>query len=352
LIVAVDKDNAAVMPVLIDLLKQRNSEALAMTALSHMGRAAKEAVPELVNLLKLPPQQFNRLALLQTLSQIGPDAKEAVPALLELLKTDRDTNNRNYALAALKNIRGEAKDVVPAMIALLDDKNANINEKHFAIDVLAAHGTEAKQAIPALQEYLKRPDLTRARAADALVQIAPDQAKELVYPAMEPWLSQQAFFSTPAALVVLKFDQENQKAFDALVQGLKDSGDYNRQNAADALAKTGTIGKKAIPALKDALKDTAPNVRTRAALALWKIDNQSAEIVLPVLIDGLRAKGLSHLRVLAVNVVAELGGDAKKVIPELLELRKDRDLALRNAATEAIKKIDPDAYAKIGMPDK
>jgi hypothetical protein len=25
---------------------------------------------------------------------------------------------------------------------------------------------------------------------------------------------------------------------------------------------------------------------------------------------------------------------------------------LRNAATEAIKKIDPDAYAKIGMPDK
>jgi HEAT repeat protein len=352
LIAAVDRENAAVMPVLIELLKQRNSEALALAALGHMGRAAKEAVPELVQLLRVPPQQVNRLTILQTISQIGPAATEAAPALLDLLKSDRDPNNRNYALAALKNIRGDAKEVVPAMLALLNETNANMNEKHYAIDVLAAHGTEAKEAIPALQEMLKRPDLTRARAADALVQIAPDRAKELVYPAMEPWLSQQAFFSTPAAQVVLKFDKDNQKAIDALVQGLKDSGDYNRQNAADALAKTGANGKKAIPALKEALKDGAPNVRTRAALALWKIDNQSAEIVLPLLLDELKTKEPPHMRLVAIHAVAELGSDAKKVIPELLELRKHRDLGVRNAATEAIKKIDPDAYAKIGMPEK
>ncbi|HEY1859328.1 MAG TPA: HEAT repeat domain-containing protein, partial [Gemmataceae bacterium] len=161
-----------------------------------------------------------------------------------------------------------------------------------------------------------------------------------------------AFFTIPAAQVVLKFDHENQKAFDALMRGLKDPGDLNRQNAADALAKTGADGKTAVPALKEALKDVAPAVRTKVALALWKIDSESVETVLPILIDALKAKGPSHVRVVGVNALAEFGKDAKKVIPDLLEIRKDRDIALRNAATEAIKKIDPDAYAKIGMLDK
>jgi HEAT repeat protein len=201
---------------------------------------------------------------------------------------------------------------------------------------------------------LQRPDLTRTRAADALVQIAPDQAKELVYPAIEPWLTHPggAFFTIPAAQILLKVDREHAKALDALIQGLKDTGELNRHNAADALAKTGAEGKSAVPALKEALKDSSPGVRVRVAVALWKIDNQSAEDVLPVLSEALKAKVPSHVRVVVVNAVAELGANAAKLIPDLLEMRMDRDLALRNAATEAIKKIDSNAYAKIGTPDK
>jgi len=53
----------------------------------------------------------------------------------------------------------------------------------------------------------------------------------------------------------------------------------------------------------------------------------------------------------AASALAVLGPDAKKAVPELLAARKSFDIELRKAANEALKKIDPETFYKIGASE-
>ncbi len=52
----------------------------------------------------------------------------------------------------------------------------------------------------------------------------------------------------------------------------------------------------------------------------------------------------------AAEVLGSLGAEAKAAAPALAETVKDPDEAVRRAAGEALKKIDPDAAKKAGVP--
>jgi HEAT repeat protein len=351
-LVALDQENKAALPVLIELLGDKQWCSMATQSLGRMGPPAKEAVPELVKLLKAPPNPFARTQILFALGQIGPDAKAALPELLELIKEQNDLNLRMAALNALKAMRADSKEVVTAMIAVLKEPAPNPILHHSAMDVLGQCGKEGKEAIPALLEGLKNGDgYYRLRAADALTKIDPDQAKEKATPVLEQLAPQPVYFRARAMAVLIGLDPDNRKAWDALHEALKDREEFNRVQALDALGQMGSAAKKELPLVKDALKDSAPNVRVQAALALWRIDKQTDEAV-AALVAIVKQKDLPNQRAQAANILATLGADAKKAVPDLLEARKDRDLSLRNAATEAIKKIDPEAFAKIGLPEK
>jgi HEAT repeat protein len=351
--VAVDHENKTVLPVLIELLGDKQWWGTAVLALGRMGPNAKEAVPDLVKLLKTPPNPFARTQIVSALGQIGPEAKAAVPALLDLIKAEKEINIRHAALGALKAIHADSKEVAPAMLALLKENDPNTFIRYTALEVLGQGGKESKEAIPVLVEGLKNGDVIyRVRAADALSKIDPDQAKEKATPVLEEILTQQNYFRWQAAAVLVRIDPDHRKAWDAFHEVLKDPLENNRALALDALGQIAADAKTMVPDIKNALKDSAPNVRIQAALALWKIDKQSDDAV-AVLTAVLKQKDmLPHLRTPAVNALATLGADAKKAVPDLLEVRRDRDISLRNAATEAIKKIDPEAFAKIGMPEK
>jgi HEAT repeat protein len=81
------------------------------------------------------------------------------------------------------------------------------------------------------------------------------------------------------------------------------------------------------------------------------IDKQTKDEAVAVLL-GVQKKEQGFARTYAINALASMGADAKKALPDLLEARADRDNGVRFACNDAVKKIDPEAYARIGQPDK
>ncbi|CAI7992465.1 hypothetical protein GBAR_LOCUS1009 [Geodia barretti] len=73
---------------------------------------------------------------------------------------------------------------------------------------------------------------------------------------------------------------------DALRDALKDSREYVRNNAAEALGDLGNKAESAVPALVETLADTSGSVRSRAIEALGTT-SQSSSIAVPGLVKAL-----------------------------------------------------------------
>jgi HEAT repeat protein len=150
---------------------------------------------------------------------------------------------------------------------------------------------------------------------------------------------------------LIRLDPDNRKAWDSIRESLKDPVETNRMPVLDALGQMGADGRKALPDIREALKDASPQIRNRAALALWLIDMDSKDEVLAALLAVLK-KEVGFPRSGAAIALGTIGPDARKALPDLLAARSDRDYGVRAAATEAVKKIDPETFARIGLPDK
>jgi HEAT repeat protein len=123
-----------------------------------------------------------------------------------------------------------------------------------------------------------------------------------------------------------------------------------------ALARIGPPAKAALPALRTALRDKNGEMRARAAIALWRIDGNSKE-AMPVFVATLkRRKGdrpddsNAWAARQVVRALGEMGPRAKKAVPALLPLLKDKNEGLRWWTRQALKKIDPPVANKAGAP--
>jgi HEAT repeat protein len=88
------------------------------------------------------------------LGYVGPDAKEAIPQLLALLKTT-GRDEKPDLTEALGNIHQNAP-LVPALLPQLQDNSYAI--RLCTVQALAKFGPEAKDAIPALTALLEDDD--------------------------------------------------------------------------------------------------------------------------------------------------------------------------------------------------
>jgi HEAT repeat protein len=108
-----------------------------------------------------------RRASASSLGAVGPTALDAVPALTEVTK-DPDPSIRGVAIEALSRIGGPS--VVPPLVQALKDPQTS----SLAIRGLAALGPTARDAAPALIDYIKdgdkpsRPDAVTALAKAGL----------------------------------------------------------------------------------------------------------------------------------------------------------------------------------------
>ena len=148
---------------------------------------------------------------------------------------------------------------------------------------------------------------------------------------------------------------------------------YGPDAAAFALLQ---IGAKSMPCLSDALENSNPLVRQWAAIALAKLNLEFekrgfsfgltlsdfsgqpifrpvfgfSEDDVPAFVNNLKSTN-AFVRAATAEAVGEIHITAwnGRIVPVLLRLLEDNDIPVRNAAAQALKRIDPEAVAKVGV---
>jgi HEAT repeat protein len=188
----------------------------------------------------------------------------------------------------------------------------------------------------------------RYKAIFALGAIGPDAGEAV--PALAAILAgdPDAEARHQAALALKKIGPAARTAVPQLAQALEDSEPAVRMNATLALRGLGTEARPAVPALIKALKREGNRtnvgkfrvtIQEMMALTLARASAGSAEGV-PALTEFLQGAGTAQTREFAARALGEVGAEARPAVPQLRARLKDDSTAVREAAEEALQKIE------------
>ncbi len=137
-------------------------------------------------------------------------------------------------------------------------------------------------------------------------------------------------------------------AVPVLRDGLANDNQNIRRFAAAGLKKIGPPAKPAWAALVKALEDKDAQVRQQAVEALPEIDPAAEEL------PGLLARALNKdeksywVRVMAINGLRGMGPKARKAVPALVEVLREKDVRTEVPVLTALQRIKPDLKEIIG----
>jgi HEAT repeat protein len=148
---------ALAVPALGKALEHDDAEVRGkvVEALENFGTDAEPALAPLLQVLTNTVQTDLQTQIAYVLGEIGPAAREAVPQLIDLVRSSKDREgflNVNAA-EALGKIGPAAASAIPVLIAALQSDDVRLATK--AAEALGSIGAEAKAAIPALIEAMK-----------------------------------------------------------------------------------------------------------------------------------------------------------------------------------------------------
>jgi HEAT repeat protein len=319
------------LEIMKNMLTDKNPEnqLLAAEALGHMGPAAGEAAPDLVQVLNGGNEALRSRAI-NALAEIGPGA---VPLLITVLK-QQDAAVRAGAADALGGMGPRAKEAIPALAAMLSDPDRAISE-HAAF----ALGRIGTAAVPELIRVARRGDgYSTDRAATAFSQvnlktdtcIVRELARTLGDVNEEPGV--RGF----AAKALGNMHENAQSAQSEIIRALGDENNDVRTAARWAL---GQIGPTAIPALREALKDGSPRIRAGAAFALGAV-GPAAEDTVPALLQAMKDEDRT-VRIDAILAIGKTRATSPAVVQALNEvLETDKDEVVRLDAVRVLSKMD------------
>jgi HEAT repeat protein len=297
------------------------------------------------------PLARSLLLLAVAASARADDAKEpvingkTVAGWVKQLQTAESPDDRSAAAFALAQGKEKSKPAVPALAAALKDRNKTVRAN--VATALGVIGPAAAEAVPALVAALKGPDAETASAAAMALGGVGEAAKDAVPP------------------------------LTAVVKDARQAAEVRRA-AAYGLGGIGPAAKSAAPVLTAALKDADARVRVKSAVALFKVDKETAATAVPVLRAALAGKD-ELARLEAVYGLKAFGPAAKEAVPELIaalkaggkvatyagealsrvgepaaaalvEAAKGPDEGLKKAAIAVLKEYYPDAAKKAGIP--
>lgn len=126
------------------------------------------------------------------------------------------------------------------------------------------------------------------------------------------------------------------------IKQLKDPVAQKRQEAAASLARSGAAAKAAVTPLTEALRDSDDYVRMYAAEALGQIGSEAAGAV-PALVLVMQKDSYGTARSQAALALGNIGPAARSAVPSLMEALSDTTLV--EAAAAALDKIGEGAAA-------
>jgi HEAT repeat protein len=212
---------------------------------------------------------------------------------------------------------------------------------------LGKMGPKARSAVPTLLKWLDDPDSNICNSAFiALLQIGADD--DQVINALLKKLKGASGFTRTMLLVnpaghYDEIDPHAVAAISLLTYGFKSDNAYVRMRAARALGKFGTAAEQLKPELEIALDDPSLEVRTGAAIGLWRFDGR-LEPTLKILNEALQSKST---RWEAVAGLAEIGSPARDSLVLLVPLLQGTPPFFRANVSNAIQRIDPQTAEQI-----
>lgn len=239
--------------------------------LSEMGPIAKDAVPNLVQLLQNDPSSSVKGEVCSALGHIGPDAAPAIPAVIAFLQSTDGGYERTYAASALGNIGKQPEQAVPVLITSVQNDSEPV-VRQLAARALGSFGSDATTAVPALIESIKSGNKDMREAAASGLEQIPCSPKDV--PALTALLNDDIDSARSAAAKSIGgAGSEAVGAVPKLIALLKDNNSHVRAMAANGLGSIGPDAKQALPALKTAVKED-PEIVYEAKAAIEKIKNK------------------------------------------------------------------------------
>ena len=159
------------VPALVETLRMDANGSVrqaAAGALAEIGASAPEVVPALIEALGVGWGGLS-IAAAEALGMFGPEARDAVAALVKRMRDARAVGEYEAAAGALGDIGPDAGGAVPALVDALDADGAYLPVRSHAAEALGTIGPGAREAVAALIEALDDEWSTvRVAAAGAL----------------------------------------------------------------------------------------------------------------------------------------------------------------------------------------
>jgi HEAT repeat protein len=346
-----------VVPTLVERLKSPDSKLRADAAqdLGQLQPAPAGTVAPLRLALR-DADVFVRVCAAHSLATVAPDDTEAVPMLLRTLD-EKDPNNRLAALVALGAYGGRAAPAVPKLLQLWKAKQ----EPSEALLALIALGeiapgiggpnSASAQVVAALNEAIVKQRAMPSEDEDItylmlqiLRRFGPDA--RAAFPALKACLDGHGELEVePAGLLLVRFGSGGVAVFDEYLRGDKPRHD---DSILLVLREMGPCARVALPTVLGYLKDEDLSTRLAAAQTLAHLDRRlAARLVGPILVESLknRAKlAMEGPREDAIfPTIAELGPQAREVVPALTAYLQDDSMMNRPWAAELLGRIGPAA---------
>lgn len=272
------------------------------------------------------------------LGKLGSHAAQSVPVLSKRLPADKSAKVREAIAFALGEIARESligaadPNLIPALVQGLGDGDHLVRRS--SAYALGSLGRDAEPAREALEKALADDKAeVRQTAAWALGKVG-----LLAVPALRKALGDNdSFVKRDAANSLALIDVDAVRpALDDLAKLCGEKNSEVRRSALAALVRiVGPKDTDAAALIRQALLDTDLEVRCNAALVLSNIGGKEARAGLDVLLYALK-KGGVDLRRQAAAAIHNLGEEAEKAVPDLIEALRDEDEETRGFAAVAL----------------
>ncbi len=313
----------------------------AVVALGVIGTRSAKTIPTLLDALRDDPEAVVRRRIIDTLGQLPQeDPSETIRSLARTLTKDKQDALRAAAGTALGRFGARSALVLEELEQALAD--AHPPTRAAAADTIGRFGIEGSPAIPELIPLLEDSDKgVRLSAAFALGRVGPEGAQAAGQLAKLLTEDPDAEIRRTAAKSLGLLGAKAATGVGALAKALEnDSNPVVRRAAVVGLTRMKTAASAVGPTLVKALQeDDDKSVRAFSAHALVECLGEQAEQSVPALAKQLSQEKVGEVRLAIIQELAALGPKAQAAIPVLEEARRDVQLAVREAARQALKKI-------------
>ncbi len=155
------------------------------------------------------------------------------------------------------------------------------------------------------------------------------------------------------AFGLIALGPDSRSAIPTLIASVNDSNPDIRYAVGFTLEALAPVaGNDLLPFLKKCVEDPDVIVQSEAIRVLGQMRQESEQVIpllLAILAKPSGQQGSMRIRADTLRALRQFGVDAKPAVPSLVELLNDADVDIRSAATNALRKIDPDAAVKAGV---